>query len=173
MASNPNLATELQTGTAEDLSIDDFSALLQKEFKPKSDEAKSRVEMAVRTLAEQALAGSTIVSTDVLGTIESMISSIDRKLSEQVNLVLHHPDFQALESAWRGRLDSGGPIHPVRHTARQRYAEGFDADDIGGIDEKTTTSFSHAGRNSSVGGGAGGHTRSVLASADDQIGVAT
>lgn len=92
MASNPNLATELQTGTAEDLSIDDFSALLQKEFKPKSDEAKSRVEMAVRTLAEQALAGSTIVSTDVLGTIESMISSIDRKLSELVALEIRKSD---------------------------------------------------------------------------------
>ena len=35
MASNPNLATETQTVAAEDISVDDFSALLQKEFKPK------------------------------------------------------------------------------------------------------------------------------------------
>ena len=31
-----------------------------------------------------------------------MIAELDRKLSEQVNLILHHEDFQQLESAWRG-----------------------------------------------------------------------
>ena len=31
-----------------------------------------------------------------------MIAAIDVKLTKQVNLILHHPDFQALESAWRG-----------------------------------------------------------------------
>ena len=34
----------------------DFAALLKKEFKPKTDEAKSAVEQAVQTLAQQALA---------------------------------------------------------------------------------------------------------------------
>src|SRR4030095_3884717 len=27
---------------------------------------------------------------------------LDRKLSKQVNAILHHEDFQKLESAWRG-----------------------------------------------------------------------
>ena len=31
-----------------------------------------------------------------------MISAIDAKLSEQVNAIMHHEDFQQLESAWRG-----------------------------------------------------------------------
>jgi hypothetical protein len=31
-----------------------------------------------------------------------MIAAIDRKLSEQINLILHHADFQKLEGAWRG-----------------------------------------------------------------------
>ena len=35
----------------------DFSALLNKEFRPKSEQAKSAVESAVRTLAEHALRG--------------------------------------------------------------------------------------------------------------------
>ena len=34
---------------------DEFDSLLQKEFKPKTDEAKEAVERAVHTLAEQAL----------------------------------------------------------------------------------------------------------------------
>jgi len=80
----------------------EFASLLQKEFRPKSDQAKEAVESAVRTLAEQALANTSLISDDALKTIEAMIAAIDRKLTEQVNLVLHHPDFQALESAWRG-----------------------------------------------------------------------
>lgn len=77
-------------------------SLLQKEFKPKTDGARSAVENAVRTLAEQALRESTVVSDDVIGTIKAIIAEIDSKLTEQVNLILHHEKFQAVESAWRG-----------------------------------------------------------------------
>ncbi|HEY9064540.1 MAG TPA: type VI secretion system contractile sheath large subunit [Burkholderiaceae bacterium] len=80
----------------------EFAALLNKEFKPKSDEAKSAVENAVLTLAQQALAQTQLVSSDVINSIESMIAELDRKLTEQINRILHHPDFQQLESAWRG-----------------------------------------------------------------------
>ena len=38
----------------------DLASLLQKEFKPKSDEAKNAVELAVQTLAQQALAQTQI-----------------------------------------------------------------------------------------------------------------
>ena len=80
----------------------DFASLLSKEFKPKSDEAKSAVETAILTLAQQALAQTQLIGSDVINSIEAMIAELDRKLSEQVNLVMHHADFQQLESAWRG-----------------------------------------------------------------------
>jgi type VI secretion system protein ImpC len=80
----------------------DFSALLNKEFRPKSDQAKSAVENAVKTLAEQALANTALISDDALRSIQSIIAEIDKKLTQQVNEILHHPDFQQLESAWRG-----------------------------------------------------------------------
>ncbi|KIC47724.1 type VI secretion system contractile sheath large subunit [Tateyamaria sp. ANG-S1] len=80
----------------------DFENLLKKEFRPKSDQAKTAVEQAVKTLAEQALANTSLVSDDALRTIESIVSQIDKKLTEQVNLILHHEEFQQLESAWRG-----------------------------------------------------------------------
>jgi len=82
--------------------LDDFASLLQKEFKPKSDQAKSAVESAVHTLAQQALADTALVSTDVYNTIEALIAALDKKLSEQVNLIIHHADFTKLEGAWRG-----------------------------------------------------------------------
>ena len=80
----------------------EFAALLNKEFKPKSDEAKSAVENAVLTLAQQALSQTQLIGSDVIVSIEAMIAELDRKLSEQINLILHHRDFQQLESAWRG-----------------------------------------------------------------------
>jgi type VI secretion system protein ImpC len=82
--------------------FDDFASLLQKEFKPKSDQAKSAVESAVHTLAQQALADTALVSSDVYNTIEALIAALDKKLSEQVNLIIHHADFTKLEGAWRG-----------------------------------------------------------------------
>jgi len=40
----------------------DFSSLLQREFKPKSDQAREAVENAVKTLAEQALQYTPLIS---------------------------------------------------------------------------------------------------------------
>jgi type VI secretion system protein ImpC len=81
---------------------DQFQALLQKEFKPKTDGARTEVRNAVQTLAEQALRDATVMSDDVVATIKAMMAEIDRKLTDQINLILHHPRFQQVESAWRG-----------------------------------------------------------------------
>lgn len=82
--------------------INEFQSLLKKEFKPKSDHQKSAIETAVQTLAEQALAGVAKISDDAIKSIEAMIAAIDRKLTEQINQIIHQPDFQQLEGTWRG-----------------------------------------------------------------------
>jgi type VI secretion system protein ImpC len=33
--------------------------------------------------------------------VDAMIAEIDARLSAQINAIMHHPDFQRLESAWR------------------------------------------------------------------------
>ncbi len=99
MADTQSSASPLQGVTYEG---DDFATLLNKQFKPKSDEAKSAVETAVLTLAQQALANTKLIGSDVIVSIEAMIAEIDKKMSEQVNAILHHAEFQQLESAWRG-----------------------------------------------------------------------
>ena len=81
---------------------DDFAALLKQNFKPRSERAASEVEGAVQTLVTQALADSSLVKSDVIDTIEEMIARLDEKLSAQMNEILHAPEFQQLESAWRG-----------------------------------------------------------------------
>ena len=95
------LEQEKQGGEAA-LELNDFNSLLQKQFKPQTDQAKSEVETAVRTLAQHALEKSTLIGSDVVESINAMIAEIDKKMSDQINAIMHHPDFQQLESAWRG-----------------------------------------------------------------------
>lgn len=50
---------------------------------------------------------SELASTDSVGervskaVVDHMLAELDRKISMQLDAVLHHPDFQAVESAWR------------------------------------------------------------------------
>lgn len=92
----------LATSAAEATTGNDFEALLTKEFRPKSDSSGQAIRAAVKTLAAQVLEGASVISGDALASIEGIIAEIDRKLSEQVNEILHHEEFQALESSWSG-----------------------------------------------------------------------
>ena len=96
---SPESQPQAETTTME---ASEFSSLLQKEFKPKSDRAKEAVEQAVGTLAQQVLSDTSLISDDAIKSIESIIAEIDRKLREQVNRILHNEEFQKVESAWRG-----------------------------------------------------------------------
>src|SRR5260221_9333464 len=82
--------------------VGEFEALLNKEFKARDTQKQSAVQNAVRTLAQQALSQTTLISADVTKTISAMIAELDKKLSEQINLIMHHEDFKALEGTWRG-----------------------------------------------------------------------
>jgi type VI secretion system protein ImpC len=97
-------ATQLDpaAGAVGTLESNDFAALLQREFKPRTDTAREAVETAVSTLAQHALAATSLISNDAITTINALIAAIDRKLTEQVNLIIHEESFQQLESAWRG-----------------------------------------------------------------------
>ena len=80
----------------------EFETLLTREFRPTSERARESVATAVRTLAQQALAQTSLVSDDALTTISEIIKKIDATLTEQVNPIIHAEEFQQLENAWRG-----------------------------------------------------------------------
>ena len=82
--------------------VSDFSRLLEEKFKPTSDRRREAIESAVKTLAEQALAETALISDDAIKSVEAIIAAIDQKLTEQVNRIIHHEDFRKLEGAWRG-----------------------------------------------------------------------
>ena len=82
--------------------VGDFQSLLKKEFRPKTDRAREQVEAAVKTLAEQVLQDKDLIADDAVNSINAIIAEIDKKLTDQINLVLHHADFQQMEGSWRG-----------------------------------------------------------------------
>src|SRR5258708_3271893 len=95
-------STQAQAAAGATAEVGEFDKLLTKEFKPKTDKALEAIKAGVQTLAEQALAGVSLVPDDVVKTIEGIIAQIDKKLSEQVNHIIHHEDFKTLEGSWRG-----------------------------------------------------------------------
>ena len=101
MAENQQAAEagQPQTAVAE---VNELENLLRRDFKPKTSEAMTAIKAAVQTLAEQALQGVATVPDDATRSIEAIIAAIDEKLSQQVNQIIHHPDFQKLEGSWRG-----------------------------------------------------------------------
>ena len=102
MATEPALARGRQEAKVETQDAEEFAHLLKQNFKPRTERAASEVENAVKTLVEQALADTSVIKSDVLDTIEEMIAQLDKKLSAQMNEIMHAPEFQQIESAWRG-----------------------------------------------------------------------
>jgi type VI secretion system protein ImpC len=100
MADEKAAAVEGKAGAV--LELDEFKSLLNKEFKAQPDRVREQIQGAVQTLAEVALRNTSLISDDALATIKGLIAEIDQKLTQQINLVLHHAEFQQLESAWRG-----------------------------------------------------------------------
>ncbi len=98
----PETLAEGAAGAPATAEVSEFEALLNKEFKAREPQKQTAVQNAVRTLAQQALGATQLISPDVTKTISAMIAEIDKKLSEQINLILHHEDFKALEGTWRG-----------------------------------------------------------------------
>jgi type VI secretion system protein ImpC len=99
------MITTKQAGHADltqTMEVDHFRDLLNKELKPATDQAHQAIESAVNTLAHQALEHAVVISADAYQGIQAIIAEIDRKLSDQINEILHHPAFQNIESAWRG-----------------------------------------------------------------------
>ena len=59
-------------------------------------------EDMISEFVNQILAEGDSVSSDASSAINDRIAEIDDLLSDQLNEIMHHQDFQALESAWRG-----------------------------------------------------------------------
>jgi type VI secretion system protein ImpC len=76
------------------------SILSETKMKP-ADEGYQVARRGVAAFIAEMLAPNKAAEKVDKASVDAMIAEVDRKLSAQVNEVLHHPDVQKLESAWR------------------------------------------------------------------------
>jgi type VI secretion system protein ImpC len=67
-----------------------------------SDDEKARGREWVRELVEQVMLGEITFSKDLEATINARIGMLDELITNQLNEVIHAPEFQQLEGSWRG-----------------------------------------------------------------------
>lgn len=67
-----------------------------------SEGEKAHARDLIGELVDQVLEGAVTVSSDLAASIDLRISELDKILSDQVNAIMHHPEFQRLEASWRG-----------------------------------------------------------------------
>ncbi len=63
---------------------------------------RDRAEELIRALTEEALKGTVTFNRNLVVTFDRAIAEIDRKVSEQLNQIMHHERFLKLEGSWRG-----------------------------------------------------------------------
>ena len=100
------MANEAQTEAAQPAEaldeLSEFSDMLKQTIKPRSEVAAKEVDNAVVALVREALDDQTVVAEDVIDTVDAMLAKLDKKLSDQMNAILHNEEFQKIESSWRG-----------------------------------------------------------------------
>lgn len=66
------------------------------------DDQKEYAKELVVELVQQVLEGEIVVTRDTERMIHTRIAQIDQLICDQVNEIIHHPEFQKLEASWRG-----------------------------------------------------------------------
>ncbi|MFO0875769.1 MAG: type VI secretion system contractile sheath large subunit [Gemmataceae bacterium] len=70
--------------------------------RPQNDKEADRARGYFKQFLEGVVKPGQVVSKDVETNIKYWIGEIDKKLSSQLNQIMHHSDFQRLEATWRG-----------------------------------------------------------------------
>jgi type VI secretion system protein ImpC len=94
--SETRLATDTGTATL------DGSGLLEQVVAATRQTEPDRAQELVKTLVEQALAGTITFDRTLAHTVDRAVAAIDQKISAQLNAIMHNPRFSQLEGTWRG-----------------------------------------------------------------------
>lgn len=76
--------------------------IVEKSNVAKSEAEHRRARDIISELAKEVMEGTVVVSDSLNLTLDARIAELDRLISEQLSAVMHAPQFQQLESSWRG-----------------------------------------------------------------------
>ena len=68
----------------------------------RSDNERARAKDLIGELVREVMQGTVVLSNNLSVTLDARIAEIDQLLSDQLSEVMHHPEFQKLESSWTG-----------------------------------------------------------------------
>ncbi|MEO7057690.1 MAG: type VI secretion system contractile sheath large subunit [Caldimonas sp.] len=68
----------------------------------RSDTERVRARDIIAELVREVLSGTVVVSDNLSATLDARVAEIDELISKQLSTVMHHPEFQKLESTWSG-----------------------------------------------------------------------
>ncbi len=91
-----------EVGLLDQIFNDQEKKQLDKASRSRNAEEVTRARGYFEEFIRQAVKPGQVVSKDVETTINYWIGEIDKKLSAQLNQILHHEEFQKLEGTWRG-----------------------------------------------------------------------
>ncbi|MHB8971788.1 MAG: type VI secretion system contractile sheath large subunit [Pirellulaceae bacterium] len=79
-----------------------LDAILSKGIRARDEDTRDWGRGLLKEFVSQLLDPKMVVAKDTAKTISLRIAEIDRLLSAQLNEIMHHADFQHLESSWQG-----------------------------------------------------------------------
>ena len=95
--------TDIQSsGGAATTTLEGGSSLLDQAISVTKQTEPSRVEVLMRTLANEAMSGTVQFNKNLTVTLREAIAKIDAQISEQLAAVMHAEKFKTLEGSWRG-----------------------------------------------------------------------
>lgn len=68
----------------------------------RSESERARARDIITELVREVMQGTVVVSENLSVTLDARVAELDRLISEQLSEVMHHAEFQKLESTWRG-----------------------------------------------------------------------
>jgi type VI secretion system protein ImpC len=101
MAEKDQQKEQAQTQTVqEDKSL--LDQIIDQGRMARDESQRARAKDLIGEFVSQVMEGAMVVSKDTEAMINARIAQIDKLLSDQLNEVMHHDDFQKLEASWRG-----------------------------------------------------------------------
>ncbi|MDX5932178.1 type VI secretion system contractile sheath large subunit [Acidiphilium acidophilum] len=91
-----------QSGPAAATTTTEATSLLDQVVGATKQTEPDRAQDLVKTLVQEALSGTVTFDKNLTRTIDRAIAAIDRRLSTQLNAIMHDARFLQLEGSWRG-----------------------------------------------------------------------
>ncbi len=99
-AKKPKQAKQEAAEAAEDLSL--LEQIIEEGRFGKEQAAQERGRDMIKQFVSEVLEGTITVAPDTEAMLNARIAEIDRLVSDQLNEIVHAPEYQQLEASWRG-----------------------------------------------------------------------